>query len=167
MGWKISIIIVNDKFDKDVNKLTEILELGKSKIVETKKLNECLYSDNICVGFYGGKTMICHRAILMDFFDNTPSEIELKFSEAFKHTEMLVLGQYENVGITGFSYIKNGVRKRTKLYNEEDDEYVINYGNVLEIESDTDDYELPFQLPKIFIDKSLYELLDTEMYVLN
>lgn len=168
MGWKISVLIIKKNYDKEVNKITEDLGLGKSSIVGETTLNRSLYPNNLCIGFHDGKTIITHGAILMEFFNEEPSKIELTFSDLFKDTDMLALVQVEGAGISGFSYIKNGKRVRTKLVGDEEGE-IRNLGDALETEEGVDDYDLPFHLPQMFFNQRLDDdlILNTKMYVLK
>ncbi len=168
MGWKVSAIIINKKYDKEVAEITQDLGLGNSEVETETTLGKSLYPNNLCIGFYNGKTIITHGSILMDFFDESPSEMEQTFSKVFADIEMVVVGQIEGVGINGFSYIKNGKRVRTKLIGEEEGE-ILNIGSALELEKNLDDYDLPFEASEMLLGQRLDSdvVLSTKMYVLK
>lgn len=168
MGWKISLIIIKGKYNKNFDELTKDIGLGESISTREIELREALYNDSFTIGFNNACTIITHQAFLMDFFNKKPSKMELKFSEVFSSEEMMVLGEHENAGIYGFSYIKGGKRIRIRLEGEEEGE-IINIGKPFEIEKGHDIYELSIQLPKLFLGKTLDEdeLLNTKMSVLK
>jgi hypothetical protein len=168
MGWKISAIIINKKYDKEVTRITEDLGLGNSVIEAETTLGKTLYPNNLCIGFCNGKTIITHGSIIMDFFDENPSKMEQTFSNVFRDTEMLVVGQMEGAGINGFSYIINGKRVRTKLVGEEEGE-IRNAGAALKLEKGLNDYDLPFEASKMLLGQRLDSdsILSTKMYVLK
>jgi hypothetical protein len=168
MGWKISAIIINKKYDKEVAEITKDLGLGISVIETETTLTKSLYPNNLCIGFYNGKTIITHKSIIMDFFDESPSKMEQAFSKVFGDTEIMVVGQIEGAGINGFSYIKNGKRVRTKLVGEEEGE-IRNIGTSLELEKELNDYDLPFEAPEMLLGQRLDSdaILSTKMYVLK
>ena len=167
MGWKASLIVVGKKYQKEVTQLTSDLQLGTSIVEKEATLNEVLSPRQLCVGFYNGCTLIAHEAILMDFFNATPSNMEREFMNVFPSEELVVAAVNENSGLAGFSYLKNGQRIRTMLAVE--GESVLTVGDPLEEEDNKDIYELPFSMPRRLLGKELDddEVLATHMSVLQ
>ena len=157
MGWKVSAVVVGTKYDKPLTQLTMDLGLGGSTIDGELTLMEALYSDELCIGFFDSCTIITHRSILMDFFDAEPSKMETAFSQLFSRSQLVVAGQYENGGISGFSIITNGKRERTRLEGEEEGS-IRDVGKPLPEEKGNSVYDLTFSLPS----KLLGERLDSE-----
>lgn len=168
MGWKVSALIVSKQYAKVVTELTKDLGFGESSISKEVLLSEVLYPDQFCIGFYNGCTIITHAAILNDFFNPSPSEMEQKFCKLFNDTEVLVVGQIENVGISGFSYIKNGQRYRTRLEGEEEG-VIIETGTALKEEQNKDIYELPFIISEMLLGCKLddVDILEVKMIELK
>lgn len=150
MSWKVSALIIGKRYTKAVTDLTKDLGLGESAISKEVSLNEVLYPDQFCIGFYNTCTIITHAAILNDFFSSVPSKMEAKFCELFKDAEMIAVGQIENAGINGFSYIRNGERIRIRLEGEEEGT-IIDTGTPLQEEESANTYDLPFIMPKMFL----------------
>lgn len=167
MGWKVSALIIGKRYTEAAN-LTKDLGLGESIISKEMPLNEALYPDQFCIGFYNECTIITHAAILNDFFSAVPSKMETKFCELFTDAEMIIAGQIENAGINGFSYIRNGQRIRTLLEGEEEGT-IIDTGTPMKEEESTDLYDLPFTMPKMLLGSKLNddEILKTKMYKLK
>lgn len=141
------------------------LGLGESEVRAKLSLHDALYPDQFCVGFYESCTIVTHAAILNDFFNASPASMEIKFCDLFCDTEIVVVGQIENAGISGFSHIKNGQRIRAKLEGEEEG-VIFEMGRTLKEELNIDFYELPFVIPKISLGRRLddNQVLNTTMY---
>lgn len=168
MGWKASALIVNKRYENPVTELTKGLGLVESVIDKEVSLNEVLYPDQFCIGFYNTCTIITHAAILNDFFGSTPSKLEKKFCELFNDADMIAVGQIENAGINGFSYIRKGERIRTRLEGEEEG-VILDAGAPLPEEESVEVYDLPFTIPNILLGERLDadEILNVKMYKLK
>ena len=167
MGWKISLVVVGEKYEKEVTRLTEDLQLGSSVLEKETTLNQVLSPPQLCMGFYNSCSIISHQAILMDFFGSTPSKMEKEFMNLFHSRDLVVAALNENSGLAGFSYIKKGKRIRTLL--EVEDEIVFAVGEPLEEEANKEIYELPFAIPGLLLGRDLDhgDILGTRMSVLR
>jgi hypothetical protein len=168
MGWKISALIIEKKYDKEPGQITGDLGLGKSVVDREISLRRSLYPNGFCIGFYNENTIITHPSILTDFFDENPSIMEERFLAIFNDVRIIAVGQIEGAGINGFSFIRNGKRIRTRLVGDEEGE-IRNFGDKLEFENGLNDYDLPFHVPGLILGKQLDadDVLATRMWLLK
>jgi hypothetical protein len=94
--------------------------------------------------------------------------MEKKFCELFSDADMVAVGQIENAGISGFSYIRNGERIRTRLEGEEEG-VIINTGTPLNEEKTEAVYDLPFVIPSNILGTRLdaQDILNVKMFKLK
>ncbi|NJO02997.1 MAG: hypothetical protein HC880_16120 [Bacteroidia bacterium] len=150
MRWSISALIINQKYPKPPDELTEDLALGESKIVATLKLQEVLSPPHFCIGFCKQSTIITHANILLDFFRKEPGEIEQRFMHIFSKADMIAVGISERTGLAGFSYYSQGERIRLRL-EEEEKGVILNQGILLPEEAgieEEDYFSFGFDIPE-------------------
>ena len=168
MGWRFGIILLSEPYKRELTDITLELGLGASKLTETLPLSDVLFVNSCAIGQSNDRTIITGSSILHSFLNEEISEVEKSLSYNLSDIEILVLGQVENAGISGFSQIKNGKRVRTRLEGEEEG-VITDVGSELPLESKYNIYELPFILCQQVLGQRLDsdKVLNTKMSVLE
>ncbi len=120
MGWRLSILIVDKKYEKPFTQLTKEIGLGESEVVGKEKMEYYLYAfhPEIRVGIYQDKTIILYNKFIDLFFKEKPSQLEKRICKVFNDCQMLLQVYHENGCVRGFSLINNGQRVRTKFVED-------------------------------------------------
>jgi hypothetical protein len=131
MGYQISGIIINSlprEFSQD--------ELDGKKLKTKKSIGkiENFVPKDLSIAFNGKNTYIFLDQI---FYKNITEDAELTNLEndlyvIFGDCEILIIAVNETVDISGYSYISNGVKKRTKMVVK--DQIFLDYGELYDIE---------------------------------
>jgi hypothetical protein len=138
MGWKLSMIIIQDSQNfRDEKLLLEKLGFKEYEYQEYTTLEECMYprDNSVNIGYYNGNIIICEDYQVIDkFLTDKLVEIEKNIIDIFPKSEILAVSCMSVVNAHGYCLIKNGIKIRFKFISAVDD--FKEYGELLEEEKE-------------------------------
>lgn len=121
MGWKASLVIINQTVDIPTPKLIRQLGGGRLTARAESTLEDAIYPDDdkLYIGFYKGNTLICDADLPLIFYDEALSEVELNFIGLFPNAEILALNLNSFDNFYGYVLISQGQKIRAKMGDSE------------------------------------------------
>lgn len=118
-------------------------EIGESEL-DSKKLKtkfskgkiENLNPKDLSITFKNGKSLIFLNQIFVKNIseDDKLTDLENDLNDVFPNSRILIAEINDTVNFTGYSYLENGIKKRTKAVVN--DQQFLDYGNLNDIEKD-------------------------------
>jgi len=161
MGWKLTGIVLDKNFEKDLVGLFTLLELNDFDLdKETtfeEETSEMLENENLAVGFFGNGTYLSTGVDLMTN-DNL-----LKIAS----NDISILAFYVNdtTSTYCFDFYSKGqyLRRKWVSYSDKNIDTSENFGELLLAEKEEgDDLEIIFRLISSLLDKGFYEIEESE-----
>jgi len=127
MGWKLSLIIIENKANLSAdNEILKAIKKSNYQFDGELTLDKCIHpNDNsINIGYYNGNVIISDDYQITinslekaDNLDLTKEEIGLV--ELFPNSEIVSVAGHSTVNYHGYSVIKSGIKKRLKIISSE------------------------------------------------
>jgi len=144
MGWKISLVLIENK----AQFLNDVLLLQKAgfrsiELVDVVDFETALGAkDTICIGEVKDTIVICDAYKLTEFYLSDTATLELTESEKnisalFPNSEIVSVACHSVVDFHGYSLIQNGIKTRFKMVSpEEKKEYGVRFEEEKKIYND-------------------------------
>ena len=157
MGWKLTGIVIDKNFEKDLVELFNLLDLDdfdleKETTFEDER-SEMLENDKLAVGFFGNGTYLSTGVDLMT------NDKLLKSAS----TNLTILAFYINdtTSTYCFDFYSKGeyLRRKWISHSDKNIDSSENFGELLSAEKEEeDDLDIIFKLISSLLDKSFYEI---------
>ena len=161
MGWKLTGIVINKSYDKNIIGLFDLLDILDFDLVKDstfeEEISQILENDKLSIGFFGSGTFLSTGIELM-----TNEEV---LKKASSNQNLLAFYVNETTSTYCFDYFSNGqyLRRKWISYSDNNIDSNSNFGDKIQIEKDEeDDMEIIFKLIGQLLGKGFYEIDEGE-----
>ena len=127
MGWKASMLIVNNPTPVDHQKLLQDMGFANLNKIEDESFNSVIYPEDgrVYIGTYKGNLIICSNDFAHDdFLKNQEAKAKQVLASAFPSSEICAIALHSGVNLWSYAVMQHGKTLRARAGSSEDGTFV-------------------------------------------